>query len=421
MVKGSALIFALALFILAQAVSARTITVGALGADTRSICEAIRIASNDDRIVVKKGTYREPEIVVDKRLFIVGDGWPVIDGGNAHQVMVVKSNGATISGFVIANTGISHIDDRAGLRFDNVDGGTVEHCVFLNDLFAVYFAHSRNCRVLNNRIAGSATLEGSSGNGIHLWYCTNMSIKDNLISLQRDGIYLEFVSDSTIANNTCENNLRYGLHFMYSNNDKYAGNTFSRNGAGVAVMYSQNVNMARNTFLNNWGAASYGLLIKDLKNSKVCENMFMRNTIGLQCDNINRLAIEKNNFIGNGHAVKITSFCSESVFQHNNFVGNSFDLVTGAALQACKFKENFWDSNDGFDLNRDGIADCAYQPVKLSSWLLEHYPSASMLLRSPLFDLLDLSEKALPVLSTESLSDARPLMRRVQWKTPSSK
>ena len=38
----------------------------------------------------------------------------------------------------------------------------------------------------------------------------------------------------------------FGLHFMFSNNDKYEENVFTRNGAGVAVMFSKFIYMYKN-------------------------------------------------------------------------------------------------------------------------------------------------------------------------------
>src|SRR5205085_12173672 len=120
----------------------------------------------------------------------------------------------------------------------------------------------------NNRISGLTKTEQTSGNGIHLWKCNNMLVKGNNIQGHRDGIYFEFVTNSVIQGNNSHNNIRYGLHFMFSNNDGYIGNTFLDNGAGVAVMYSHHVLMLRNRFVHNWGASAYGILLKEISDAK---------------------------------------------------------------------------------------------------------------------------------------------------------
>ena len=90
--------------------------------------------------------------------------------------------------------------------------------------------------VESSKVIGKAELEMSSGNAIHLWYCKRIKIRKNLVQHHRDGIYLMFVDNSIFEENVSEDNLRYGLHFMSSNNDDYLNNEFRRNGEGVAVI-----------------------------------------------------------------------------------------------------------------------------------------------------------------------------------------
>ena len=49
----------------------------------------------------------------------------------------------------------------------------------------------------------------------------DITIADNRIAGHRDGIYFEFVRDSVDRGNVSERNLRYGLHFMYSDDCRY--------------------------------------------------------------------------------------------------------------------------------------------------------------------------------------------------------
>ncbi|MFN8338406.1 MAG: NosD domain-containing protein [Saprospiraceae bacterium] len=81
----------------------------------------------------------------------------------------------------------------------------------------------------------------------------------NQVKGHRDGIYFEFVTHSVIWRNISKQNVRYGLHFMFSNDDAYINNIFDGNGAGVAVMYTKNVTMYSNVFKNSTGDAAYGI------------------------------------------------------------------------------------------------------------------------------------------------------------------
>ena len=52
-----------------------------------------------------------------------------------------------------------------------------------------------------------------------------------------------------------------------------ANNTFRNNGSGVAVMFTKRVQMTGNRFEDNWGAAAYGLLLKEISDSRLDRNV----------------------------------------------------------------------------------------------------------------------------------------------------
>src|SRR5690606_31419546 len=221
----------------------------------------------------------------------------------------------------------------------------------------------------------------------------------------------EFVYHSTITNNKAKKNLRYGLHFMFSHNDVYESNTFTDNGAGVAVMYSRNVTMLKNTFDENWGEASYGLLLKELSDSQIEHNRFVRNTTGIYLEGTTRVKIQKNHFQGNGWAMKMQASCMDNQINRNNFYGNTFDVATNGRLTLNKFESNYWDKYEGYDLNKDGFGDVPYHPLSLFTVLVEKNPSAMLLFRSFMITLLDKSEKVLPSITPDNFKDEKPLMR----------
>src|SRR5690606_8491382 len=140
------------------------------------------------------------------------------------------------------------------------------------------------CKISDNRIVSQAVSETSAGNGIHLWKSRGVEIIDNDISGHRDGIYLEFADAVQVVGNVSHRNLRYGLHYMFSNDCNYTRNRFETNGAGVAVMYSSRVIMEDNEFLNNWGPTSYGLLLKDINDSQIIGNHILSNTTGIHSE-----------------------------------------------------------------------------------------------------------------------------------------
>ena len=98
-------------------------------------------------------------------------------------------------------------------------------------------------------------------------------------------------------------------------------------------------------------------------------------------------------------------------FEGNLFEGNSFDLATNSRSTDGVVSGNWWDRYQGYDLDRDGRGDVAFRPVRLFSLLVANNPPSVILMRSAFVDLLDAAERALPVLTPETLVDRAPLMR----------
>lgn len=380
--------------------------------DTDSIQYALDISMPGDRIIVRKGLYKE-KIILEKPIQLIGDGYPVIEGNFKYQNITVKNvYGFKISGFEIRNSAMSYVEDIAGLKIENSGNCEISNNIFKNNFFAIYLANTYNCKIFKNRILGEAKTEGSSGNGIHIWNSKNIEIKSNYIRKHRDGIYFEFVLDSLIENNFSEKNLRYGLHFMFSDNDTYINNTFKKNGAGVAVMYSKNIKMYNNKYIFNSGPANYGLLLKEIVNSQLKGNIFYKNTIGVYMEDSNRSLFEKNTFKENGSALRILANCENNIFKRNNFQNNIFDVTTNSTQNYGNiFSENYWSSYEGYDLNKDGYGDTPFKPVTLSSVLFERYPTLSILMKSFFIYLLDIAEKVIPTITPVEIKDEKPYLK----------
>ncbi|RMD96616.1 MAG: hypothetical protein D6814_11070, partial [Calditrichaeota bacterium] len=104
----------------------------------------------------------------------------------------------------------------------------------------------------------------------------------------------------------------------------------------------------------------------------------------------------------------------DNVFKNNNFFDNTFDVATNSRQNFNRFERNYWSHYAGYDLDKDGMGDVPYRPVRLFSLIIERQPPALILLRSLFIDLLDLAERAIPVLTPETLIDQHPRMKPVQ-------
>lgn len=270
-------------------VQAADLTVGT-GGRYATLTEALAAAQPGDRVLVRAGTYREPTLVIrTARVTVEGEGWPVLDGQGAHEVLVIAADDVTVRGLVVTGTGLSGLQDRAGIRARNARNCVIEHNRLRDNLFGIYLQGSVDCVVRDNDVAGNGLRQSVSGNGIHLWYSPGARLERNHVRGHRDGIYFEFSSNGVSRDNVSEKMQRYGLHFMFSDSCRYEHNTFRDNLSGVAVMYSRGVVIHDNLFEHSWGSASFGLLLKDLMGGEITDNVFSRNSIGLFVEGSSRL------------------------------------------------------------------------------------------------------------------------------------
>ncbi len=393
-----------------ESTSATTLSIGK-EKPFKSIQNALNKAMDGDTLLIFPGIFKEGNIIINKRVFIIGVNFPVLDGQHQYEVLSIKSAGVLVQGLNVVHTGVSSIEDFAGIKIYNTRDVIIRGNKLEDTFFGIYVQYGTNCTIEKNTITANGIEEQQSGNGIHCWKSDSMRIIANTITGHRDGIYFEFVTNSIIWRNTSQKNLRYGLHFMFSNNDSYITNIFQQNGAGVAVMFSHHVKMIHNYFEENWGDAAYGLLLKEISDSYIENNRFVKNTIGIYMEGISRVEMNKNSFERNGWGMKVQASCMEITVKENNFTGNTFDVTTNGSLVLNTFNGNYWDKYEGYDLNKDKIGDIPYRPISMYSMIIERNPPAMMLFRSFITTLLDKTEKVLPSLTPENLIDNYPRMK----------
>jgi nitrous oxidase accessory protein len=394
-------------------VQAKTLRVSPNGA-LRSIQQAIHLAGAGDTILVDYGVYREKTITINKPICLRGINYPVLDGERKYEVLAIKSSHVTVEGFSVQHSGYSSYNDIAAIRIYNARLVVIRNNKLYDTFFGIYGQHASNCTIAGNILESKAISEINSANGIHCWKSDSMHITGNKVTGHRDGIYFEFVTNSVIEKNYSYGNVRYGLHFMFSHDDKYVGNDFYNNGAGVAVMFSRGVSMIANNFRDNWGSAAYGLLLKEISDSRIEKNRFSKNTVAIFMEGTSRMHISANDFDNNGWALKVQASCNDNEIASNNFRGNTFDVATNGSLVLNTFNGNYWDKYDGYDLDRNGTGDVPYRPVSLYSMIAERNPTTMMLFRSFMVSLLDKSEKIIPGATPENLKDDKPLMKALK-------
>ncbi len=405
--------FFIGILLLSQTLIASRIWV-APGTTVPDIETALKQCQPHDTVMVKKAVYPCINIFISKSVTLIGENYPVLDGQLRDEVLTVLANDVTVQGFEVMNTKMGSIKDYAGIRVFRAENVKILDNKLTNTFFGIYLSDSRNVLVKGNHMVGASYGRSDAGNGIHLWKCEWIHVTGNHSEGHRDGIYFEFAKHCWIDNNLSEKNFRYGLHFMYSNNDTYMYNIFRNNGTGVAIMYSENVEMQYNQFIDNWGGSAYGLLLKEIHNSIVSHNVFGNNTIGIFIEGCNRVNMRENDMFRNGFAIRLMADCLDDTLQNNNFSGNTFDVSTNGSLQQNYIDHNYWDKYEGYDLNHDGLGDIPYRPVSLYAQVVEQMPYSMMLYRSLITMIMDRMEKAVPTVMPDKISDLHPVMRKIK-------
>ncbi|SDG67110.1 nitrous oxidase accessory protein [Psychroflexus sediminis] len=283
----------------------RTLEVCANDCEFTSIQQAVDQAKPGDSIFIKKGIYKEHDIFINRKsLHLYGEEGSIIDIDNNGYGIKVEANDFSITNLTIKNVEVSYTSDYAAIYLFKCDNFKLKNITLKKAFFGFLIEKSNNGIIEQNDISGIGQSEASSGNAIHLWNSKELDVRDNNVYHMRDGIYIEFGSNNVFENNTSHDNMRYGLHFMFSDDNRYSYNTFQNNSAGVAVMFSKHIQMNNNVFKKNWGTASYGLLLKEINDGEIYHNTFENNTTGITADGSTRINYYENDFINNGYAVK---------------------------------------------------------------------------------------------------------------------
>jgi len=362
---------------------------------------------------VIKGVHKIDNWIIDKAITVRGVEGAHLISANGEEIITVISNDVTLEGMTFSGVVTNYLKENAAIRIRRSKRFLIKENKINDCFFAIYLEKANNGQITKNIIDGDASTEAESGNGIHAWYCDDLTIQDNEVLHHRDGIYLEFVNNSSVDNNHSHNNTRYGLHYMFSNDDTYTQNVIEKNGVGVAVMFSRRITMKENTFAYNWGHAAYGLLLKEIYDAEIIDNNFTENTVGIFVEGSNRVNYFRNDFKRNGWAIKFSGGCDANVIQHNNFLYNSIDLVVSSKLNNNSFNDNYWSEYAGYDLDKDGKGDIPHYPVKLYSYIHQQVPESVVLLRSLFVSIINYAEKVSPVFTPKDVMDKSPNMNQL--------
>jgi nitrous oxidase accessory protein len=367
-------------------------------------------AADGATIVVDAGRY-VGDLTLDRPVHLLGRGRPLLVGSGDGSVVRIRAAGVVFEGFDIdGRLGGSLDRDSSGVHVA-APGAIIRDVRISQAFFGVYLREADGALVEKTTVRGVPDRPaGEQGSALHVYDSKNVRLVENDLADMRDGVYIQS-SDGTIVHGNIARRVRYGLHYMYSDDNVFEDNLFEDGAAGAAIMFSKRVTFRRNRFVHNRGFASVGLLLKDCEDLVAEDNLIADNARGLFLEGSDRNTFRRNLIAVSDAALVLFGSSRGNIFEGNAFVANLTPLELVGRRTDTRFDGNYWSDADEPDLDGDGVRD---RPFRISN-VFDHFrgnlTAAELFARGPAARALAAAERTFPVLSVADVTDPRPLVR----------
>lgn len=350
---------------------------------------------------------------IDKPLTLQGppDRSAIIQGDGSGRSIAVQAPNVTLRNLTVRGSGMRLFEMDAAIFLDKpAHDALVEHNDILGNLMGVYVWGPNNAMVRSNRIVGDTTLRmAERGNGVQLWNTPGTQVIDNDISLGRDGIFVNTSKRNRFVGNRFRD-LRFAIHYMYTQDSEIIGNVAEHNDIGYALMFSDRLVIRDNVARDN---REHGLMLNSVTRSTITGNFirYSEKCTFLYGASLN--TFRDNWFQDCQVGIHFTAGSERNKISDNAFVDNQTQIryVSTRHLDWSENgRGNYWSDNTAFDLNGDGIADTAYRPNGIMDQVLWRAPMAKLLLNSPATQVVKWAQSQFPALLPGGVVDSSPLM-----------
>ena len=377
-----------------------------------SVQAAIEAAAPSGVVRLGPGRHAGP-LVIDKPLSLIGEADTRLEGPGTGSVITVNAPDVRIEGLEITGSGrdlpamdsavlVNRTAERAVIRGNRMTG----------NLFGVYLHGASGTLVENNVIVGRADLRmAEAGNGVSIWNAPGSRVIGNTVRQGRDGIFVNVSKNNVFADNTFSD-LRFAIHYMYTNDSQVIGNRSRGNHVGWAIMYSSNLEIRDNV---SEGDRDHGLMLNTTNRSQITGNTVRDG--GEKClfmYNANQNLLARNRFERCPIGIHFTAGSEGNVVTGNGFIANRTQVKyvgTRYLDWAHEGRGNYWSDNPAFDLDGDGIAQRPYRPNDVMDEVLWTLPQAKVLANSPAVQIVRWSQSRFPALFPGGVVDTAPLMQ----------
>lgn len=361
-------------------------------------------------IEVAAGVYAG-DLIIDKPIHLIGRGRPLLRGSGEGSVVRVRADDVVVEGFDIDGRGGGDLGrDSSGVH---VSGRrvVVRDCVISHALFGIYLRAADGARIEGNQIRGIVDKKpGEKGSGIHVWNTDGFTLVGNDIRDSRDALYIQSSPHGFISRNNATN-LRYGLHYMSSDDNVFEDNRFENAAAGAVLMFSRRLTFRRNRLVHNRGFASVGLLLKTCDDVLAEDNLFADNARGLFAEGSTRAVFRRNVIAESDVALVLFDSNTGLRFEGNSFIANLSPLQLVGRRTDTVVRGNYWSDQGQPDLDGDGIADRPYRLSSAFDHLRENLTAADLFAQGVTARALGAAETTFPVLRLVPVVDEAPLAK----------
>ncbi len=384
-----------------------------------ALAEAVKTAGAGDTLRLAPGIHAGP-VTLDRPLSLICAEGAVIDGGGQGSTVTVTAPDARVQGCILRGSGSSHDTIDSGVKL--TQGATRAQVIdnrLEGNLYGIDIHGARDALVARNVIRGRRDRHmNSRGNGVYVWNAPGARVEENDIRWGRDGIFTNSSKQNVFARNLFRD-LRFAVHYMYTNDSEVIGNVSIGNHLGYALMFSDRITVRGNLSLHD---RDHGVMLNYANKSDVTGNLVRGGQ--KKCTfiyNAHRNLIAGNRFEGCGIGIHFTAGSERNAVTGNAFVGNRTQVKyvgTRMVEWSLNGRGNYWSDNPAFDLDGDGIADGVYRPNDLMDHILWSQPAARLLLGSPAVQLVRWTQSSFPATLPGGVVDSHPLMAPVDIPVP---
>ncbi len=330
--------------------------------------DAIDKAKPNAVIELGSGIYNG-NIVINKPLKIIGkkDANVIIKNSGIGTIITIKSSDVLLQNLTIKSSGHRKEVLDSGIKGEGINNITIKNCHIEDALYGINLSSVKNLKIISNFISSKDEKRPLRGDGIKLWYATNVTIKNNIIQKARD-THIDRSNNIIIKYNKYLDN-RFAIHFEYSKNIFIENNFFQYNDVGILTEATKDIKILNNKLLSGKGAARIAIVLKGGSNILVEKNIIKYNSKGLYVDaKPSKLKKTKRYIISNEisfnlEALHFHAIIANNVIKYNKIHDNLEDVakdIIGYKNVNNVVEYNYWGAYRGFDRNHDNIGDTPY-------------------------------------------------------------